>query len=74
MSDVAIAWLMQQPGVTSVITGFRSPDQVTKNLAAVDLQLPSDTIQALNDATAVVKQAIGSNPDLWQSQTETRFH
>jgi aryl-alcohol dehydrogenase-like predicted oxidoreductase len=36
---VALAWVLAQRGVTSVIVGAKRPDQLTENLAAVDLEL-----------------------------------
>jgi aryl-alcohol dehydrogenase-like predicted oxidoreductase len=37
--QVALAWLLAQPGVTSVIIGARTLEQLTGNLAASSLQL-----------------------------------
>lgn len=72
MAKVALAWLLHQPGVTSVIAGARKPDQIRQTAQAVDLQLSSETISRLNEATEEVKQIIGHNPDMWQSESRIR--
>lgn len=40
LSQIAINWLMGSPGLTSVITGIRSPRKVDDSCAALDWQLP----------------------------------
>jgi aryl-alcohol dehydrogenase-like predicted oxidoreductase len=72
MANVAIAWLLRQPGITSVIAGARTPDQIKRNVAAVDLDLSPDIIAELNEATDELKQILGPNPDMWQSTSRFR--
>ncbi len=69
MSRVALAWLLAQPGVVSVIAGARNPDQVHENVGAGDLKLPPDVLARLSDATDPVKQALGRNIDAWQTDS-----
>ena len=40
-AQVALAWVAQQPGVSSVIPGARSPEQARANAAAGSLELPA---------------------------------
>jgi myo-inositol catabolism protein IolS len=72
MASVAVAWLLHQPGVTSVIAGARHPDQIRETAAAADLELMPDVLDALTSATEAVKDCAGSNPDMWQSQSRFR--
>ena len=72
MPRVAMAWLLRQPGVTSVIAGARNPDQIRSNAQAADLILPADVIAALNAVTDDLKQELGPNPDMWQSESRFR--
>ena len=72
MAAVAIAWLLNQPGVTSVITGARRPEQITQTARAAELQLSTATMAHLTEATEKVKHIIGSNPDLWSSESRFR--
>jgi len=73
MSDLAVAWLLHQPGVSGVLTGIRRPEQADANVKAIDLVLDRETLAALDRVTQPVKQALGSNADLWQSGADTRF-
>jgi len=70
MADVALAWLLHQPGVVSVLAGVRSPRD---NAAAAQLTLSSDVLGELTRATEPVKLALGPNADMWQTQSESRF-
>jgi aryl-alcohol dehydrogenase-like predicted oxidoreductase len=72
MARVAIAWLLAQEGVTSVIVGGRNPDQVRSNVQAAGLQLPEDAVAALSSATETLKRTLGPNADMWQSTSRIR--
>jgi myo-inositol catabolism protein IolS len=72
MAKVALAWLSRQPGVTSVIAGARKPEQIQQTALAADLTLSPETVGALSEATEEVKRALGSNPDMWQSEGRFR--
>ena len=37
--NVALAWILRQEGITSVITGASSPSQLEENVAACELAL-----------------------------------
>ena len=69
MTKVALAWVMQQPGLASTIVGARSPEQISENTQALGLELSSDVVSALNDATEAVKTFLGPNPDLWAPES-----
>ncbi|HWH29264.1 MAG TPA: aldo/keto reductase [Mycobacteriales bacterium] len=51
MAQVALAWLHDQPGVTSVILGARTLQQLEDNLAAVGLHLTAEETAALDAAS-----------------------
>jgi aryl-alcohol dehydrogenase-like predicted oxidoreductase len=51
---VALAWVQSRPGVVSTIIGARRIDQLDANLAALDLVLPAEHVDALNAASAPV--------------------
>jgi aryl-alcohol dehydrogenase-like predicted oxidoreductase len=50
-SQLAMAWCLAQPGVTSVIAGVRLPEQFVDNVGAVDVELTEEDIARL-DAVA----------------------
>jgi len=72
MADVSMAWLLAQEGVTSVIVGGRNAEQARRNVHAAELALPEDVLQALNDATEEVKDKLGSNADMWLTESRIR--
>lgn len=47
-SQLALAWVLRQPGVTSAITGATCPEQVAENLGAVDVVLPDEVAAQLS--------------------------
>jgi aryl-alcohol dehydrogenase-like predicted oxidoreductase len=51
VAQVALAWLLHQPPVTSVIVGAKRPDQLADNLAAVKLKLNADELRALDEVS-----------------------
>lgn len=69
MGHVAMAWLLGQGAVTSVIAGARNPEQARDNAAGGDLTLPQDAMAALSDATQWLKQYVGANADFWQTES-----
>ncbi|MEO7854687.1 MAG: aldo/keto reductase [Rubrivivax sp.] len=53
VAQVAIAWLLHQRQVTSVIIGAKRAEQLTDNLAAVKLRLSADELQAIDKVSAL---------------------
>jgi aryl-alcohol dehydrogenase-like predicted oxidoreductase len=53
MAQVALAWVLAQPGITSVIVGASGLEQLDDNLAAADLVLTADELDRLDAATAL---------------------
>ncbi len=53
VAQVALAWLLAQPHVTSVILGARSVEQLDDNIASTALELSAAEIGALDDASAL---------------------
>jgi 1-deoxyxylulose-5-phosphate synthase len=49
LTQVAIAWVLAQPDVTSAIVGATSPEQVHQSLPASELTLDGDEMEACND-------------------------
>ena len=53
MAQVALAWVVAQPGITSAIVGASSLEQLDDNLAAGALALTPDELESLDAATAL---------------------
>ncbi|MFC6863966.1 aldo/keto reductase [Halomicroarcula sp. GCM10025817] len=63
--QVALAWPLHQDGVACAIAGASSPEHVRDNARAVDVDLSDDILADLDEATAELKEALGTNPDPW---------
>ena len=48
VAQIALAWLLHQPVVTSVIVGAKRTDQLTDNIASTGIALSSDELEALD--------------------------
>lgn len=48
IGQIALAWLLAKPTVTSVIVGVKSPDQLRENLGALAVTLTADELAALD--------------------------
>ncbi|HSW30070.1 MAG TPA: aldo/keto reductase [Longimicrobiales bacterium] len=52
-SQVAVAWVRQQPGVIIPIVGARTADQLRDNLGALDVTLDAPQLAKLDEASAI---------------------
>jgi len=59
VARVALAWVLHQPTVTSVIIGAKRADQLLDNLAACDLSLTEEELAAISAAGALVEEYPG---------------
>lgn len=49
VATLAVAWTLEHPGVTSAIIGPRTFDQLDSLLGAVDVELPVDVLDAIDE-------------------------
>ena len=54
MAQLAIAWVLREPGVASAIVGATRPEQVDDNVAAVGVELPPEVLARIDEALAPV--------------------
>ena len=74
VAQIALAWLLHQPVVTSAIIGAKKPSQLKDNLASVDVKLEAADLDALNKASALTPEYPGwmfevQSSDRWPGQT-----
>jgi aryl-alcohol dehydrogenase-like predicted oxidoreductase len=67
MSQMAIAWVLQNPNVSSAIMGATTPKQVKENVKASGIKLSADTMKAIDKALGTLpeknpKENISPNP------------
>jgi aryl-alcohol dehydrogenase-like predicted oxidoreductase len=51
VAQVALAWLLHQPQVTSVIVGAKRPEQLADNIKATALQLSADDLRRIDEVS-----------------------
>ena len=49
LSQLSLAWCVQQPGITSPIIGPRTEDQLTDNLKALDVEITEEDRKRIDD-------------------------
>ncbi len=71
MARLAIAWAMARPGITCMLVGTRSINELTENLNVLNYSLSADVIGRLDEITAPLLVKLGANPDYF---TGGRIH
>jgi len=59
VAQIALAWLLHQPAVTSVIIGAKNANQLKDNLGAVDVQLDSEDLKQLDEVSRLAPEYPG---------------
>ena len=50
MSQLSVAWVLQNPNVSSAIVGATKPSQVKENVKASGIRLDAETMKAIDSA------------------------
>ncbi|HYL78022.1 MAG TPA: aldo/keto reductase [Bryobacteraceae bacterium] len=58
-AQVALAWLLYRPSVTSVIIGAKNASQLKDNLGAVDVQLDAEDLKQLDEVSRLAAEYPG---------------
>lgn len=69
VAQIALAWLLHQPQVTSVIVGAKRPEQLADNLAATQVSLSAEELQTLDAVSRLPAEYPGW---MFKRQGETR--
>jgi aryl-alcohol dehydrogenase-like predicted oxidoreductase len=64
VAQIALAWLLSRPAVTSVIVGAKTVEQLKDNLAAADIALDADDLKALDEVSRLPREYPGWMLDL----------
>jgi aryl-alcohol dehydrogenase-like predicted oxidoreductase len=71
VAQLALAWLLHQPRVTSVILGTKRIEQLNDNLGAIDIVLSQEELQSLDQVSQLPTEYPGWMLDIW-SQARTK--
>jgi aryl-alcohol dehydrogenase-like predicted oxidoreductase len=56
VAQIALAWILANSAVTSVIIGARKPSQLEDNLKAIDVKLSADDLKALDEVSKLTPE------------------
>ena len=59
VATVALKWVIAQPGISSTIIGAKNLEQLNDNVKAVNLDLTSEDLKQLNEASALTSEYPG---------------
>lgn len=59
VAQIALAWLLHQPVVTSVIIGAKRPEQLEDNIKSTEITLSAEELTALNAASTLAPEYPG---------------
>ena len=69
MAQLAVAWVLQNPNVSSAIIGASRPDQVSDNVKAAGVTLEPAVMKAIDDA---IGDVVTRDPALTKKQVPER--
>jgi myo-inositol catabolism protein IolS len=73
MSALAFAFLKNQPGVASVLTGSRNPEQLLQNIKYFETPVPREILEEITVLSEPLRKAMGTNADLWEDKDGGRM-
>ena len=74
VAQIALAWLLHKPGVTSAIVGARKEEQLIDNLGAADIALSDEEMAQLDTVSMLRPEYPGNLPPLRRGESLlTRF-
>jgi len=68
VAQIALAWLLYQPVVSSVIVGAKRADQLADNIAAAEVELAADELAQLDRLSALPREYPG-----WMFKTQGNY-
>lgn len=55
-SQIALAWVRQQPGITSTIIGAKNIEQLNDNIKSIEIELSSADLEKIDTVSALTKE------------------
>ena len=71
--EVAMLWVLAQEGVATILGGARDAAQAQTNAEVADLSLAPEHLDRLTRASEPLKEAMGPNPDMWQTESRVSW-
>jgi aryl-alcohol dehydrogenase-like predicted oxidoreductase len=68
VAQIALAWLLHQSVVTSVIVGAKKPEQLADNLKAIEVKFTDDELSRLDEVSKLAPEYPG-----WMIERQSRY-
>jgi aryl-alcohol dehydrogenase-like predicted oxidoreductase len=65
LAQLALRWLVSQSGVTSVLIGARTPEEIGEDAGAVDWELPEETMETIQEISDEIYISMPYYYDMW---------
>ena len=72
MPEIAIKWALANPAITCVLAGSRNVKELEANVKAVEMPLPGEAVERLNQVTAKLKHKLGPSFDYYETAANDR--
>lgn len=73
MAPTALAWVLGQKNVCSILTGASNPSELMENLQCLDVGLSADIAEEITHITDGLKNLMGDNADMWNTKENSRI-
>ncbi|MCD6519598.1 MAG: aldo/keto reductase [Anaerolineae bacterium] len=67
LSQLALNWLISQPGVTTSLTGARTVEEITENAGAADLDVSPQTMKQIQEISDELYYTFPYYYDMWEN-------
>jgi aryl-alcohol dehydrogenase-like predicted oxidoreductase len=65
MAQLALRWVIAQPGVTTSLVGARTPAEIAENVGALGWSLPADALAEMQARSDALFKGFEFFPDMW---------
>ena len=65
LSQLALRWLISQPGITSALVGARMPDEIAEDVHVLDWDLPEDVMATIQEISDEIYLSMPHYFDMW---------
>ncbi|MDR1814213.1 MAG: aldo/keto reductase [Tannerella sp.] len=74
IAQLAIAWILKKPFMTSTLVGSRNLNELKMNVKACELELSDETEQLIDRLSQPVLDILGNNPDYYEHSSKSRIY
>jgi aryl-alcohol dehydrogenase-like predicted oxidoreductase len=73
IAQLAIAWILKKPFMTSTLVGSRNINELKVNVEACSLEISDETEQLIDRISQPVLDILGNNPDYYEHSSKSRI-